>query len=189
MIRSQVQVEKEWKDVEKKPTFFTMRKKLHFPFFEVSWKNGYKKMFNAMTVTLYYLIMTLRKLSFSALPTLFVKWKYCSIWKCIKWMANKYVQLATLALATPNFSQKSAFSKVLHNSILKVHTKRILTNWFFFYLFRKRWRKCNSITCLGSKFSFWKKLWISFVNAVVPLCIPMFLRIIWRKTTRVKFSR
>ena len=62
MIRSQVQVEKEWKDVEKKPTFFTMRKKLHFPFFEVSWKNGYKKMLNAMTVTLYYLMMTLKEI-------------------------------------------------------------------------------------------------------------------------------
>ena len=63
MIRSQVQVEKEWKDVEKKPTFFLQwEKKLHFPFFEVSWKNGYKKMFNAMTVTLYYLMMTLKEI-------------------------------------------------------------------------------------------------------------------------------
>ena len=42
--------------------FYNEKKKLHFPFFEVSWKNGYKKMFNAMTVTLYYLMMTLKEI-------------------------------------------------------------------------------------------------------------------------------
>ena len=33
MIRSQVQVEKEWKDVEKKPTFFYNEKKTSFSLF------------------------------------------------------------------------------------------------------------------------------------------------------------
>ena len=63
MIRSQVQVEKEWKDVEKKPTFFYNEKKnFIFPFLKFREKNGYKKMFNAMTVTLYYLMMTLKEI-------------------------------------------------------------------------------------------------------------------------------